>query len=89
MEPMFEKLNEVAEWARGRLRTGTEPPWHYYRLMQLLDAVNGLQSDAPVRTEDLPQFAEHSESVRQPTERIVRLDSFRLRPAQTPAPPQT
>lgn len=34
---------EVREWAKERLRSGTEPPWTHYRFMQLLDALVALE----------------------------------------------
>lgn len=35
-------LDIVRAWAKERLRSGSEPPWTYYRLMQLVEAVDEL-----------------------------------------------
>ena len=35
-------LETCIEWANERLRNGSEPPWIYYRLMQLKEAATEL-----------------------------------------------
>ena len=35
-------LDIVRAWAKERLRSGSEPPWTYYRFMQLVEAVDEL-----------------------------------------------
>lgn len=84
-------LDRVAEWARDRIHAGQEPPWSYYKLMQLIDAVEGLKNDCPLilRTEDLPRAADTPESGPQLSGQVVALDSIRPRPPQTPALPQS
>ena len=37
-----ENLAAAIDWADVRLRSGTEPPWAYYRLMQLKEAATEL-----------------------------------------------
>ena len=45
---MQNQLDDIADWARRRIRAGEEPPWAYYKLMQLLDAIEGLREDCPI-----------------------------------------
>ena len=40
-------LDRIAEWARQRIRSGVETPWTYYKLMQLVDAVEGRLDEKP------------------------------------------
>ena len=39
-------LDTAKAWAQERLRSGAEPPWTYYRLMQLVEAVESLTAGA-------------------------------------------
>lgn len=74
-----EHLSEAIDWAEKRLRTGSEPPWTYYRLMQLKEAAVELLSgiEASTKTENLSQSAEHQGDVLPPEGSIVRIDTAR------------
>jgi len=58
-------LDEAISWAEERLRSGAEPPFIYYRLMQLREAATELKSHAMQLAEGSPLSAEHQESVLQ------------------------
>ena len=79
-------LQEVREWAKGRLRAGAEPPWSYYRLMQLIEAVDVLESgEEAVSPTDCSQQSEpHSETPLPQGENIYRLDTARPHRAGPP-----
>lgn len=78
---MEKTLESVQAWATERLRSGTEPPWSYYRLMQLLDAIAGLRDpDADITRGYSPQSEQRSESGPQREADIVQLDTVRRRP---------
>ena len=72
-------LAAAIDWAEKRLRTGTEPPWSYYRLMQLKEAATellaGIESTSP--TGHSQQSESHPESDRPQEAGIVRLDTAR------------
>lgn len=53
------------EWAEERLRNGEEPPFIYYRLMQLREAASELLSHAKRLEEGSLVSAEHQESAQQ------------------------
>jgi len=36
------ELERVRRWAQSKLDAGQEPPWAWYRYMQLVDAINGI-----------------------------------------------
>lgn len=76
---MDAELDRVADWARDRIRAGQEPPWSYYKLLQLIDAVEGLKAETPARlqTEDLPEPLGTPDGARQLTAQVVSLDSIR------------
>ena len=48
MQAPRNELEICREWARERLKTGAEPPWSYYRLMQLVEVTTLLLSGAAV-----------------------------------------
>lgn len=79
---MEQTLEEVADWARGRVQGGQEPPWTYYKLMQLIDAVEGLKGVPPGRlsTESSPQSPALPDSAPRPTGHVVELNSVRRLP---------
>lgn len=72
-------LASAIDWAEKRLRTGAEPPWSYYRLMQLKEAATellaGLESTSPM--ESSPKAEEHPETDPPHEGHIVRLDTAR------------
>jgi len=82
---METELERVGDWARERIKAGQEPPWTYYKLMQLVDAIEGLSGRFTLPTEDLQRSPDSSESDPQPQAKVVSLDSIRPRPMQTPA----
>lgn len=86
---MKDELDRIAEWARDRIRSGLEPPWAYYKLMQLVDAVEGLGEDDPTRQrmENSLQSRERLDAVPRPLGQVVSLDAFR-RPLDLVSEPQ-
>ena len=77
-------LDTAKEWARERLRSGMEPPWAYYRLMQLIDAIDSLAAGAAaVNPTGCSQRSEapSDETPQQEGGNIYRLDGARLRHA--------
>ena len=55
-------LVRVREWALVRLTRGNEPPWSWYQLMKLREAIDAIVAgmDATQPTADLPGSAPHS-----------------------------
>ncbi len=89
---MTNELEHVAEWARDRIRSGLEPPWAYYKLTQLVDAVEGLREDDPTkrRMENSLQSPEpRRDAVPQLSGQVVSLDAFRHPLALTPESQRT
>lgn len=81
---MQSELERVSEWARDRIRAGQEPPWTYYKLMQLVDAIESLRDpDATQRMENSLQSPERQDDAHQPAAGVVSLDTFR-RPLGSP-----
>ncbi|MAP94286.1 MAG: hypothetical protein CMK07_04985 [Ponticaulis sp.] len=58
-------LEAVIKWSEERLRTGAEPPFIYYRLMQLRESAKELYDPSRQRSEDLPECAENQETALQ------------------------
>lgn len=83
---MQDELERVSEWARDRIRAGQEPPWTYYKLMQLVDAIESLRDpDATQRMENSLQSPERSQDdVRPQQAAVVSLDIFRRPPGPQP-----
>lgn len=79
---MENTLLQVSEWAKERLRMGSEPPWTHYRLMQLVEAADQLRDEMLTATEDLQQLPEHSESGRRLSAEVVPLDTARRRSSE-------
>ena len=67
-------LERAIEWADERLRSGTEPPWSYYRLMQLKEAATQLlpNSSGTATEVNLPGLSGIHEYTR-PDPTVVRL----------------
>jgi hypothetical protein len=38
------ELVRVKEWAQDKAQRGSEPPWAWYQLMKLVEAINAIQS---------------------------------------------
>ena len=76
---MKAELERISEWARDRIRAGQEPPWTYYKLMQLVDAIEGLREDDPLtqRMADSLESREPQDDVRRSSAAVVSLDTFR------------
>lgn len=81
---MHTELERVSEWARERIRAGQEPPWTYYKLMQLVDAIESLRDEETTqRMESLLQSPERSLGDVRPQEAgVVSLNTFRRPPVQ-------
>lgn len=60
-----DKLESVVAWAEERLRNGAEPPFIYYRLMQLREAAEELLPHARQLAGDSPGLAAHHETALQ------------------------
>lgn len=41
------ELRKMLEWAEGKLAEGQEPPWSWYRFMQLRDALEHIVAGCP------------------------------------------
>ena len=54
---MHDQLEHIKEWAHERLRLRPEPPWNYYRLMQLIDAIEHLDA-GPISAADMDRLQE-------------------------------
>jgi len=75
---MQDQLERVSEWARDRIRAGQEPPWTYYKLMQLVDAIESLKDEETTqRMENSLQSPERQDDAHLPAAGIVQLDTFR------------
>ncbi len=52
----LEQLEEVRAWANSKLATGDEPPWAWYQLMKLqeaLDAIlDGMEATTPLNSQE-------------------------------------
>lgn len=67
-------MNTVREWAKERLSTGEEPPWSYYRLMQVVDAIDNIQASlAATKTADSPQSDGPPDEPRQTSAEVHQL----------------
>lgn len=79
-------LGIAKEWAKERLRSGAEPPWTYYRLMQLIDAVDALTAGEAVvsPTGCLQQSARPQDDSLPQGGKIYRLDTARSRRNEPP-----
>ena len=81
---MQRTLTEVHEWALERLYSGTEPAWKYYRLMQLLDALDGLRDPEAQPTKGSSSQsgrppAHHSDGDAEPAAPVFQLSDARRR----------
>ena len=57
---MDKNLEEVREWAKGKIASGNEPPWAWYQYMKLIETVDAiLGGQAAVTTESSPQSEQH------------------------------
>lgn len=43
---MLDRLQEVREWAKAKIATGTEPPWAWYQYMKLIETVDAILAGA-------------------------------------------
>ena len=71
-------LTRAVDWANERLRSGAEPPWSYYRLMQLREAatelLEGMRAMQPM--EGSQESPSHSASETPPSASVLRLEPF-------------
>lgn len=78
-----EHLGAVRAWANERLATGGEPPWSWYQLMKLREALDailaGMDATRPLGS---PQSGEHQE-------RRLRLVADADQPDSAPRHPDT
>lgn len=79
-------LDIAKRWAQERLREGTEPPWAYYRLMQLVDAIDALSAGSTTvsSTAQSQEPQELSDDDRPRGAKVYRLDAARHHPADPP-----
>lgn len=77
---------QTKEWAQERLRAGTEPPWSYYRLMQLIEAIDSLaaSSDSVSPTGRLLQSGTQQDGSIPQGASIYQLDTSRSHRAEPP-----
>jgi hypothetical protein len=56
------ELENVREWALERLTTGNEPPWSWYQLMKLREAIEAILAGmaATQPTANSPELAQRS-----------------------------
>ena len=78
-------LEQVADWADARVKSGEEPPWTFQNLKRLVliarELSEGMGANVEMVSEqgqDLPA----DDSPKQGAD-IIQLDSFRSRPAAT------
>lgn len=38
----MEKLQEILDWAKGKIASGAEPPWAWYQYMKLIEAADAI-----------------------------------------------
>jgi hypothetical protein len=67
MRMQISELERMRDWAAQRLSAGQEPPWDWYQLMKLREALAALieseVQNATQPTEGRPESSEHSGSV--------------------------
>jgi hypothetical protein len=85
-----EKLTQAKHEVEARLAHQSEPPWSWFRLMKLREAledvIGGLE-DPMLRTESSLQSGERLERHHQPVVSIHQLDNAQYRPANLPQQP--
>ena len=79
-------LERAIEWAEERLRNGAEPPFIYYRLMQLREAAQELLPHATRLEAGSPESGRTVESAPQQSDRVFELDTVRRRRADEREP---
>jgi hypothetical protein len=58
---MDEKLQEVRQWAKDKIASGSEPPWAWYQYMKLIETLDAILGGSTyVTTENSPQSPVHS-----------------------------
>ena len=82
----YESFDECKKWAWSRIHNGAEPPWSWYRLMQLVDAINAIirSENATVihggiTKEDSPE-SDQSPDVRPQSAQVHRIETTQRRP---------
>ena len=53
MDTPLMEMTKLKDWAQDRLREGGEPPWSFYFMIQLIEAVDVLSSGAEAGFFDL------------------------------------
>ena len=81
MMTIDQHLEEAIDWAEERLRNGAEPPFIYYRLMQLREAAMELKDHARRLSEGSQECAEHPETALQQAAQEPRPNIVPLRPS--------
>lgn len=78
-------LERVSAWAKGRLETGTEPPWTYGHLEALAKAAEeiaiGMPASSPSQMACAPQAPGRAQDEPQQGATIVTQDVFQSRRA--------
>lgn len=80
MMKIDEHLAASIDWAEERLRNGAEPPFIYYRLMQLREAAMELKDHAKRLAEGPQELAEHQDIAQQIADEDYRPNIVPLRP---------
>jgi hypothetical protein len=82
---MRDELTRVREWAAAKLTTGAEPPWSWYQLMKLNEAIDAILAGmAVVTTESSPPEGARPETHLRLVEATCPQDTSRPRPAGLP-----
>lgn len=74
-----DQLEATIAWAEERIRNGSEPPFIYYRLMQLREAAQELLPHAKQLAEGSLESAGHQENVQQQAAQESRPNIVQLR----------
>jgi hypothetical protein len=83
------ELERVREWAINKLTTGGEPPWSWYRYMQLREALEALLEGMAVTRpmEISPESAERPDVSLRLVASTRSQDTVQSHPERGPRPP--
>lgn len=51
MNRPYQELKTVKAWAQSRINKGEEPPWSWYKFMQLIEALEYFEKDGDTTME--------------------------------------
>lgn len=84
---MKAKLEEVREWAKSKIASGAEPPWSWYQLMKLIEAVDTiLEGQACITTENSQRVEARPGKHLRPVDSTYPRDSVQLHQPEKPLP---